>query len=132
MYMRILSHTLHSAQAHTNKSLEERERPRLALLQLNTFTNLIISVCAGPERFLAFSFSNVITCPTPPSCDNSKVQGGRPALHPHKRRWGWATGILKTVFMEVKHKQTNKGVCSQEALITATTIRVMRPDGRTV
>lgn len=71
----------HSAQAHTNKSLEERERPRLALLQLNTFTNLIISVCAGPERFLAFSFSNVITCPTPPPAITPRSKGvGQPCI----------------------------------------------------
>lgn len=54
---------------------------------------------------------------------------------PEKRRGGGGGlghSILKTVFMEGKHRQANKGVCSQEALITATAIRVMRPDGRTV
>ncbi|TNN75793.1 hypothetical protein EYF80_013940 [Liparis tanakae] len=87
---------------------------------------------AGTQRFLAFPSSNGDNLSQPPPVITEVQRGGLPALHPRKRRGSRATGILKTVFMEGKHKRANKGVCSQEALITATAIRVMRPDGRTV
>lgn len=92
----------------------------------------LLSVCVQDLSSSWLSpFQRQITCPAP-CLQNSEVQRGPRAPHALQRRGGPTTGILQTVFVEVKHKQTNKGVCRQEALIAASAIRVMKPDGRTV
>ena len=131
-----------SVQPHNNTEERERERERetkkciVAAKYLHQpYYQCVCRTRAGPG-FLPFNCDN-LSQPLPASI-TPRSKGALPATaSPQKKEecgggGSRATGILKTVFIEGKHKRTNKGVCSQEALITATTIRVMRPDGRTV
>lgn len=100
-------------------------------------------VCRTPAvpGFLLFKRDNLSEPTPPPSPTRAAItprSEGVCQLCIPTRGGGGGEGLAgphaswRTVFMEVKRKQTNKGVCGQEALITATAIRVMRPDGRTV